>query len=169
VLVSQPATEVDPQYPNAAAWVQQWLAAVVERRVDRDQTGQGALWCPRWWGHPEARIRLYALWREWEVAWAVDALADWWTAFDQHWTALTSETGPFTHCKSGHHQPLPALEVETMPEDMLEHFPDFDPDQVLGHDGFGCRGGGSGCGGLGRLARRGRERRESNRKSAIRR
>jgi hypothetical protein len=100
-----------PVHADVVAWVEEWLVANVERRVDRLGTGRGALWCPRWWDHPEAHGRLEALWREWETAFVTDTLAAWWLEFDLHWNVLTDEDGPFGDCRPESHVQYGPLEV----------------------------------------------------------
>ncbi|WP_091463859.1 DUF4913 domain-containing protein [Micromonospora inyonensis] len=56
----------EPAYRNVEAFVADYLAHVVERRLASGPTS-GVNWCPRWWAHPEAISRLYALWRAWET------------------------------------------------------------------------------------------------------
>nr|WP_232234197.1 DUF4913 domain-containing protein [Micromonospora chokoriensis] len=48
------------------AFVGDYLAHVVERRLAFGPTSENN-WCLRWWAHPEAISRLYALWRAWET------------------------------------------------------------------------------------------------------
>ena len=43
-------------------WVNRWLVRVYVRNLDAPQL----TWCPEWWLHPEAYVRLDALWRAWE-------------------------------------------------------------------------------------------------------
>ncbi len=50
-----------PMFPSVEAWVHGWLAPVIRRPAGRDTA-----WCPEWWRHPEAIVRLEALWRSWE-------------------------------------------------------------------------------------------------------
>lgn len=61
-------------------------------------------WCPRWWEHPEAVARLFALWLAWEAATVEGAdLSDrssWWV---YHWghhgpILLDRKNGPFRDC-----------------------------------------------------------------------
>jgi hypothetical protein len=122
--VADDSEDNEPLYPHVGAWVEQWLASNVERRIDTNETGRGVLWCPRWWDHPEVRGRLFALWRDWEAAFAVDDLADWWEAFDRHWNTLTAEDGPFGNCKPGEHRPYPPLQTLPMPAEALALLPD---------------------------------------------
>ncbi|MFF3571003.1 DUF4913 domain-containing protein [Nocardia jiangxiensis] len=50
-------------YGNVGEFVENYLSFVYARQVkDRSDT----VWCTEWWRHPEAVIRLEALWRAWE-------------------------------------------------------------------------------------------------------
>jgi hypothetical protein len=109
-----------PVHADVVAWVEDWLVANVERRVDVRLTGHGARWCPKWWDHPEVRGRLEVLWREWEAAFGTDTLAAWWLEFDLHWATLTGEDGPFGDCKYGSHARYAPLEVAPVPSGALE-------------------------------------------------
>lgn len=112
--------EEEGQFANVVDWVEQWLAPNLERRVDRKGTSQGAAWCASWWAHTEARRRITGLWREWEVAFATDAFTDWWGVFDEHWKAITASDGPFGRCRGGEHSRHPPLDLNTVPDDVLQ-------------------------------------------------
>jgi hypothetical protein len=125
-----PAT---PLYPNVAAFVDDYLRRVVERRVVTGASA-GVHWCAQWWAHPEALSRIYALWRAWEALRVTDAafgMSVWWRDhLDPHLTQLTSEYGPFGRCQPAgdgrparHHEPQP-LPTEPMPHGVLAQFPD---------------------------------------------
>jgi len=105
-----------PVFDTLDAWVNNWLIPVYVR----DVSGQSHTWCPEWWRHPEAYVRLEALWRSWEhlrhepgtgmAVWLRDYM-------DQHMTVLLSASGPFNGCKPTAHgshgiKPLP---TELMP------------------------------------------------------
>ena len=57
------AEEVEPYYPDLASFVRGIVLPVFLRRVD----GRTRTWCTQWWEHPEAVLRLEALWRSWEA------------------------------------------------------------------------------------------------------
>jgi Domain of unknown function (DUF4913) len=40
---------VQPDKPGLAAWVEEILASMIQRRVD---LGRGRTWCGHWWEHP---------------------------------------------------------------------------------------------------------------------
>ncbi|MEU4782462.1 DUF4913 domain-containing protein [Micromonospora sp. NPDC023633] len=91
----------EPAYRNVEAFVGDYLAHVVERRLATGPTS-GVNWCPRWWAHPEAISRLYALWRAWEMLRVSDpqtGMSIWWRDhLDPHLAALAAEYGPFSRC-----------------------------------------------------------------------
>lgn len=107
----------ETSYPDFHTWVGEWLVPVVRRPLKAS-----ALWCPQWWRHPEAVLRLDALWRAWEASRAEGgtAMSYWWVMhFDSQFSALSDATrGPFASCKDGTHSAkLEALPCEPPPED----------------------------------------------------
>jgi hypothetical protein len=99
-------------YPNALAWVTEWLAPTYRRSLD----GSGVTWCPKWWSHAEGRARLEALWRAWEHLRLDPAtgMSVWFRDHaDHHMNVLLNEDGPFKGCNpaDGHNarrlKPLP--------------------------------------------------------------
>ncbi len=104
---SEDATE--PCYPNAEVWVSKWFAPTFARRQ-----GAAMHWCPRWWDHPEAVLRLEALWRTWEVLRRdpTTGIATWLREFfDPQFAILTSADGPFAACVDLDHHLAPDLAV----------------------------------------------------------
>jgi hypothetical protein len=102
-----------PRYPTLPAWVGGWFAPTFGRRLGATQ------WCALWWAHPEAVLRLDALWRTWEVLRLDPAfgMAIWLREhFDPQRAALFGGDGPFQACAedSGHH-PSPELPVSPVP------------------------------------------------------
>lgn len=95
-------------------FVRDYLLTVYRRKV----SGQGMTWCGEWWRHPEAWIRLDALWRSWEYlrldpatgmsVWLRDHA-------DPHMAILLSADGPFKGCKPEVHscglRPLPTTPI----------------------------------------------------------
>ncbi len=127
-----PATdvaEVEPAFRNVEAFVGVYLAHVVERRLASGPTS-GMNWCPRWWAHPEAISRLYALWRAWETLRISDpqtGMSIWWRDhLDPHLAALAAEYGPFSRCSPGKHTEPRPLPVEQAPPEVLAQLPDLD-------------------------------------------
>lgn len=58
-------------YPCASAWVEDYLSMVYWRRL-----GTRHVWCPQWWDHPEAVMRIEGMWRAWEQMRKADAALD---------------------------------------------------------------------------------------------
>ena len=93
-------------YPDLSAFVRDFFAPAFGRPV-----GATTRWCPFWFEHLEAVLRLEALWRSFEhlrqdphtgiALWLRDHV-------DHQLPQLTSATGPFARCGSGHEpdQPL---------------------------------------------------------------
>lgn len=103
-------------YPSLPGFVTEWLLQVYRRPI-----GQGRTWCPEWWEHPEAIVRLEALWRSWEhlrldpatgmSVWLRDHA-------DHHMAALLDEQGAFKGCNTerGHTaRPLGPLPQQGQP------------------------------------------------------
>lgn len=103
-------------YATVNDFVTDWLAPVIRRKLD----GQTLTWCPRWWAHPEAVVRLTALWRAWEHLRLDPALgmSQWFLHHcDPHLRELmNADTGPLAKCSvtDGHAsvRPLPPLLIE---------------------------------------------------------
>lgn len=116
-----------PVYTNVEAWVGGYLAYVLERRIATGPTA-GINWCPRWWAHPEAISRLYALWRAWETLRVSDpqtGMSIWWRDhLDPHLAALSGEYGPFGRCGPDKHTEPRPLPVEPAPPEVLAQLPD---------------------------------------------
>lgn len=84
-------------YPTVAQFVVELLLPTYSRKVD----GRSTTWCLEWLKHPEAVVRLEALWRSWEhlrldpalgmSVWLRDHL-------DHHLPVLLEPTGPFRGC-----------------------------------------------------------------------
>jgi hypothetical protein len=80
--------------------------------------GQQIRWCARWWDHPEAVLRLDAMWRTWEAA-ALDpvrGIAVWIRDYlDPNLAVLFSPAGPFADCGDGQHVKPSVLPVSATP------------------------------------------------------
>lgn len=100
--------ELEPLYPDVQSWVEN-LYVVTFIRVDNQQLR----WCASWWAHPEAIIRLSALWQTWEIARLVvgTGMADWLrNNLDSLAPVLHSGSGPFASCTPDKHsdqKPMP--------------------------------------------------------------
>lgn len=120
-------TDEQPLYRSVDDWIRSYLAPVLERRLAHGAS-MGLHWCPRWWAHPEAITRLYALWRAWETLRISDpatGMSVWWRDhLDPHLGALTSEYGPFSRCRPDKHVDPTPLPVEPAPPEVLSQLPD---------------------------------------------
>ncbi|AYF75297.1 DUF4913 domain-containing protein [Nocardia yunnanensis] len=91
-----------PAFTNLVDFVQNRLV-IIYRRVPDSSTRR---WCPEWWRHDEAVLRLFALWRAYEALRRDDnglGLSNWWLQHaDPHMRVLMSVDGPFELCKKGH-------------------------------------------------------------------
>lgn len=103
----------EPVFPTLDAWVAGWFTPTFGRRLG------AARWCATWWRHPEAVVRLEALWRTWEVLRLDPAfgMATWLREhFDPQRAVLFGEDGPFQACDGdAAHHPPPPLPVQPAP------------------------------------------------------
>lgn len=123
----QDAEEIRPVYSNLNDWVVKYFSRVIERKLAAGAQ-PGAYWCRRWWAHPEAIARLYALWRTWETLRlnAQTGMSVWWRDhLDHHFSMLTAQQGPFGRClgSQGHIDPTP-IPVDPAPPEVLAQLPD---------------------------------------------
>lgn len=94
-----------PEYASLEQWIDDWLAPIALR-----QLGHVGAWCAEWWSHPEAVVRLGALWGAWEAAWAEGGMAPsrWWVVdWEGHWKALSDKSGTFNGCTNISHRAVP--------------------------------------------------------------
>ena len=85
-------------YQGVIAWVHGWLIPLYRRPVG---DGRSLAWCPEWWRHPEAVVRLSALWRGFEERRAEpgDSMSAWMRDhLDHHMPVLTDPAGPLKGC-----------------------------------------------------------------------
>jgi len=94
-------------FPDLWSFVRDFFAPAFGRPI-----GGTTRWCPHWYDHVEAVLRLEALWRSFEslrldpqtgiASWLRDHV-------DHQLPQLTSANGPFARCGSGHEpdRPLP--------------------------------------------------------------
>jgi hypothetical protein len=86
----------EPLYDGVESWVVEWFAPTFGPRIRYDQ------WCPRWWEHAEAVLRLEALWRAWELLRLDSALgmATWLRDYlEPEWDLLMAATRPLEGCE----------------------------------------------------------------------
>ncbi|MDR7170338.1 hypothetical protein J2W56_004089 [Nocardia kruczakiae] len=108
-------------YANVGEFVESFLKDVYRRQVT-DLTD--TVWCPEWWKHPEAALRLDALWHAWEYlrqdgqtgmsAWFLEHA-------DPHMSKLFDPRGPFKYCsvRNGHKDMLSPLPTNPPQRDLF--------------------------------------------------
>ncbi|MBH1934131.1 DUF4913 domain-containing protein [Streptomyces sp. AV19] len=98
-------------FPTVADFVEGYFAPTIRRNLHGSAT-----WCPRWWAHPEALLRMTAVWRAWEHLRHDPALgiSNWLLQHaDPHLRVLMDgDNGPLAACSpEGHsryaYEPLP--------------------------------------------------------------
>jgi len=119
--VSEPDELPPTHYKNVEAFFNNYLRYVYQRQVT-DTTD--AAWCPEWWEHTEAVIRLDALWRAWEYYRQNPrtGLSEWFVDHaDQHMAKLLDPSGPFKYCSArhGHRKLLAPLPLHTPPSGLF--------------------------------------------------
>ncbi len=93
--LSEPAT----LFADVGEFVTEYLAQVYRRHVE----GRTRTWCPQWWRHAEALIRLEGLWRAWEQLRTDPAfgMSTWFRDHaDPHMAVLLDPDGPFRRCSA---------------------------------------------------------------------
>jgi hypothetical protein len=103
-----------PRFADLESWVHEFFVLIFGRHTEQRR------WCAQWWAHPEAVLRLDALWRTWEVTSLdpVHGVADWIRNYlDPNLAELLSASGPFALCTEGQHVPTPVLPVSPAPDD----------------------------------------------------
>jgi len=102
-----PPVRPAPRYSSPGEFVGKYLSHIYAQQVTDTTT---ALWCPEWWEHPQAVLRLGLLHRTYETAIlrGSEALSLWQLVHaDPHMRQLFSPTGPFRYCSARHgHKPL---------------------------------------------------------------
>jgi len=110
---AQPAT-VAFRWATLAEFVEQVIAPLCAQHL----TGNGT-WCASWWDHEDARVRLEAVWRAWEVLRLepTTGIARWLrdVADPQMDRLRDRDRGPFRACSEGKHLAAPPLPVEQPP------------------------------------------------------
>jgi hypothetical protein len=109
----------DPVFGSLEPFVNDYLLVLYRRTA----SGHGRTWCAQWWRHPEAWVRLDALWRSWEYlrldpatgisVWLRDHA-------DPHMNVLLSAEGPLRGCKPDEHssRALSTLPSTPIPADV---------------------------------------------------
>ena len=85
-------------FDSLEEWVHGWLLPLYRRSLD----GSAVTFCREWWRHPEAYLRLDALWKSWEFMRRKPGtgMAVWLRDYcDYHMGVLMRENGTFKGCK----------------------------------------------------------------------
>ena len=94
-------TPATPAYATLEDWVMGFFLPTFRR-----QFGGELRWCTQWHDHPEAQLRLEALWRSWEALRLDPTLgvATWLTNYaDPQLAALLQRSGTFAGCTADRH------------------------------------------------------------------
>jgi hypothetical protein len=105
---SHDGLEPELVYASAVEFFAELLAQSYVRDVK-----EGAIfaWCPEWYKHPEALIRMESIWRAWEHLRLESALgvSTWFLNHaDPHMRVLMDKEGPFKKCAYDGHKSPPA-------------------------------------------------------------
>jgi hypothetical protein len=92
-------------HTDLVQFVREVIIDVLLRRVD----GRVRTWCPQWWSHPEALLRLEGLCRAFEDLRVEPTGVSVWLRdhADYHLPMLTDPDGPFRGCSPDRHTPRP--------------------------------------------------------------
>lgn len=106
----------EPLCVDVQTWVEHVYSPTFVRKISQTQR-----WCAQWWAHPEAIVRLTALWQTWEAARLVEdgsGMADWLRNYlDALNPVLLSPDGPFASCTPDRHSDPAAFTVAAPPAD----------------------------------------------------
>jgi len=87
-------------YSSLPDFVGEMVAPLYARSFE----GRERTWCPAWWKHPEAVVRLDAMWRAWEHLRKdpTVGMSSWLRDHgDHHMTVLMASDGPLKGCSPG--------------------------------------------------------------------
>lgn len=115
LLTGDPGPEPEPEniYPDVVPFVADYIGPLYARTW---AAGRELHWCDQWWNHPEAVVRLTALWLSWEGArLQPDGILGWLRDADNNMDRLTHSTGTFSQCGPHRHKPQPALPTSQPP------------------------------------------------------
>ncbi|WP_024805532.1 DUF4913 domain-containing protein [Nocardia sp. BMG51109] len=121
--MSEQEQKKGPIYANVAEFVENYLSLVYRRQVT-DLTD--TVWCPEWYQHAEAVVRLDALWRAWEYLRqdTTTGMSIWFLEHaDPHMTKLFDPRGPFKYCsvRNGHRDMLSPLPLKAPQQGMFDN------------------------------------------------
>ncbi|RQN02012.1 DUF4913 domain-containing protein [Aeromicrobium camelliae] len=106
------------EYASLAEFVEDFLLEMCWR----DTSAASAIWCPEWWRHPAAILRLDALWRSFEALRLDPALgmSTWLLQHaDPHMAVLTDPQGPFKGCNKEHISRSRKIPTDRAPRDIF--------------------------------------------------
>ena len=113
----------EPLCPDVQTWVEQVYVTTFVRKITQSQR-----WCPSWWAHAEAIVRLTALWQTWESARLSEdgaGMADWLRGYlDVLNPVLLGPDGPFASCTVDRHSDQPPMPVTQPPDGYWTAEPD---------------------------------------------
>ncbi|PZP28127.1 MAG: DUF4913 domain-containing protein [Kocuria rhizophila] len=101
---------IEPDQKDFVEWVE-----VTVQNLESVTLDENMHWCSKWWDHPEAVDRLFALYMH-QLACAPSsedpfgAMSSWWVDhWDRHATTLFAKSGPFGECRRAHQKrdPIP--------------------------------------------------------------
>lgn len=131
--VSEPIAETQPEPELLYATMEQFLTDYLTLMYEIPMPNGRRTWCPEWWKHAGAVIRIQALWMSWEDArknGGLSGLASWIVNHaDPITTVLFDVDGVFKSCsiERGHRADRPnpegRLPTEPAPEDLLTQRP----------------------------------------------
>lgn len=108
------AEERELFYPTLEMFVGNYLLDTYRRPV----SSTSSAWCPEWWRHAEAIVRLEALWRSWEQLRLDPAtgISEWLRDHaDHHMAVLLSSDGPLKGCTAKAHSERPLAPLPCTP------------------------------------------------------
>lgn len=104
------------------------FVAGIAQLLERRPNPSAVHWCARWWAHPEAMSRIYALWLAWEELRFGTGPSDWWSHhLDRHLWVLTGHDGPFARCRPDEHRPAVPYPAEPAPAALGAGLPGLPP------------------------------------------
>ncbi|KAA2261521.1 DUF4913 domain-containing protein [Solihabitans fulvus] len=105
---------IDPAWDVLVPWVEAMIASRV-RKVSTTGEGGGIRWCSRWFDHPDAVERFWAIYLAWTEAVTAAPKSPTWLSvwlrdhLDPHLAVVTDPAGPFFACTTYQHDPQPPL------------------------------------------------------------
>ncbi len=94
----------EPSFADLEEWVVGYLAGTFARPVSSSWR-----WCPQWWDHAEAEVRLKALFVAYQEAQQTGRMLAWLRELDAQLAVLTDPAGTFAACTPREHRPADPL------------------------------------------------------------